>query len=67
MRTNCLDPAHYGCRADLSWNAMLRHTKCTLDLNSDPEMFSLIDLGIRGGVDDLTSARTGQQPLHEDV
>ena len=43
----------------LSWDAMLRHTNCTLDLISDPEMFSIVDVGIRGGVS-MISTRHAQ-------
>ena len=38
---------------------MLRHTNCTLDLISDPEMFSMVDVGIRGGVS-MISTRHAQ-------
>ena len=49
MRNYGLDPAHYVSSAHLSWDAMLRHTNCTLDLISDPEMFSIVDVVFRGG------------------
>ena len=43
-----MDPAHYCTSAHLICVAMLRHTFCTLDLTSDPEMFSMVDAGIPG-------------------
>ena len=45
-----LDPAHYLSSPQLSWDAMLLYTQCHLTLINDPEMFNLIDSGIRGGV-----------------
>ena len=45
-----LDPAHFVSAPQLSWDAMLLHTSCELELISDPEIFNLIDRGIRGGV-----------------
>ena len=45
-----VDPAHYVSSPQLSWDAMQLYTKCELTLISDPEMFTMIDGGIRGGV-----------------
>lgn len=45
-----LDPAHYVSSPQLSWDAMLLYTKCVVELISDPEMFKMIDNGIRGGL-----------------
>ena len=45
-----LDPAHYVSSPQLSWDAMLLFTGCELEMISDPEIFALIDRGIRGGV-----------------
>ena len=49
-----LDPAHYISAPQLSWDSMLKHTGCNLDLISDPEMYRTIDPGIRGGVSMIT-------------
>ena len=54
-----LDPALYVSSPQMSWDAMLRHTNCTLDFSSDPEMFSMRDAGIRGGVS-INSSRHAQ-------
>ena len=59
MRNYFLDPAHYVSSPQLSSDAMLLHTKCTLDLISDPEMFSMVDAVIRGGVS-MISTRHAQ-------
>ena len=59
MRNHGLDPAHYVSSPHLSWDAMLRHTNRTLDLIPDPEMFSMVDVGIRGGVS-MNSTRHAQ-------
>ena len=45
-----LDPADYVNSPQLIWDAMLRNTHCTLDLISEPEIFSMVDARIRGGV-----------------
>ena len=50
-----LDPAHYVSAPQLSWDSMLKLTKCCLELIHDPEMFSCIDQGIRGGVSMITT------------
>ena len=45
-----LDPSHFVSAPQLSWEAMLRFTGCTLELISDPTMFEMMDRGLRGGV-----------------
>jgi hypothetical protein len=55
FRTVCmkhyqLDPAHYVSAPQLSWDAMLKMTECTLELISDSEMFRLLDGSLRGGI-----------------
>ena len=45
-----LDAAHYLSSPHRSWDAMLKMTGRELDLISDPELFNVIDAGIRGGV-----------------
>jgi hypothetical protein len=45
-----LDPAHYVSSPQLSWDAMLLYTHVKIGLMHDPEMFYMIDSGIRGGV-----------------
>ena len=45
-----LDPEYYVSSQQLSWDAMLRNTNCTFDLITDREMFSMVQVGIRGGV-----------------
>ena len=50
MRNDDLDPALYVSSPLLTWDAMIGQTNCTLDLISDPEMFSMVDDRIRDGV-----------------
>ena len=57
MRNYRLDPAQYVSSPQLSWDAMLLNTNCTLDLISYPELFSMVDAGIRGGVSIISSRR----------
>ena len=45
-----LDAAHYLSSPHLSWDAMLKMTGRELELISDPELFKVVDAGIRGGV-----------------
>ncbi len=45
-----LDPAHYVSAPQLSWDAMLKMTDCSLDLISDSEMFRMLDGSLRGGI-----------------
>ena len=56
MRNYGLDPAHYVSSPQLSWDAMLRHTNCTVDQISNPEMFSMVDVRIRGGVSMISTS-----------
>lgn len=50
MKNYDLDPAHYVSAPHLSWDAMLKSTECKLELLSDPEMYRLLEGGLRGGV-----------------
>lgn len=50
MQNYALDPAHYVSAPHLSWDAMLKSTECKLDLLSDPEMYRMLEAGLRGGV-----------------
>lgn len=45
-----LDPAHYFSSPQLSFDALLKTTRVKLELFSDPDMYSFIEKGIRGGV-----------------
>ena len=50
MRNNLLDPGSNVSSQQLSLHAMLRHTNSTVDLSSNWEIFSMVELGINGGV-----------------
>ena len=45
-----LDPAWYYTSPGLAWDAMLKMTGIELDLLSDPQMYLMIENGIRGGI-----------------
>ena len=44
------DPADDVSSPRLSWDPMLRHSNCTLDLISEPDMFSMFEVRIPGEV-----------------
>ena len=45
-----LDALYYYTSPGLAWDAMLKHTGIELDLISDPDMYLMVERGIRGGV-----------------
>ena len=45
-----LDPAHFVSAPQMSWDAMLKITGVKLDLIYDPEMYKVIESGMRGGI-----------------
>ena len=45
-----LDPAYYVSAPQLSWDCMMKMTKCELDLLDDPEMFRMLNSNLRGGI-----------------
>ena len=49
-----IDPAHCVSAPQLSWESMLKLTDREVDLVSDPEIFRMVDRGIRGGVAVIT-------------
>jgi hypothetical protein len=50
LKEYSLDPAHFVSAPMLTWNAMMRTTKCKLDLLTDAEMFATIQNNLRGGI-----------------
>ena len=48
-----LEAFHYYTSPGLAWDAMLKYTKVKLDLISDPDMFHMMEKGIRGGVSSI--------------
>ena len=54
VRNYLVDPANCVSSPKLSWDAMLFFTKCELELIADPEMFHMLDQGLRGGVSMIT-------------
>ena len=54
LRNDQIDPAYYVNSPQLTCDAMLLFTKCELELIADPEMFSMHDIGLRGGVSMIT-------------
>ena len=49
-----LDPAWYFTSPGLAWDAMLKITGVELELMSDPNMYLMIENGIRGGISTIT-------------
>lgn len=45
-----LDPLHSYTSPGLAWQAMLKETKCTIDLLTDIDMILMIESGVRGGL-----------------
>ena len=45
-----LDPCHYFSASGLSWDAMLKMTRVTLEKISDPDKYMFFEQGMRGGV-----------------
>ncbi len=45
-----LDALHYYTTPGLAWDVMLKLTKVEIDLISDPDMYLMIESGIRGGI-----------------
>ena len=54
ISTYKLDPAHYFTAPGLSWDAMLKLTNVKLQLIDDPDMYLMIESGVRGGVSMIT-------------
>ena len=54
METYKLDPAHYFTAPGFSWDSMLKYTGVELDLLDDPDMYLMVESGIRGGVSMIT-------------
>ncbi len=48
-----LDPLHYYIAPGLAWDAMLKYTKIKLDPISDPDMYLMVESGIRGGISSI--------------
>ena len=45
-----LDPCHYFSAPGLSWDAMLKMTRVTLEKINDPDKYMFFEQGMRGGV-----------------
>ena len=50
MENYSLDPAWYYISPGLSWYALLKHSRVSLGLSTDPDVLLLFEKGIRGGV-----------------
>ena len=49
-----LDPAWYFTSPSLAWDAMLKKTKVELELIHEPNMYLMIENGIRGGISTIS-------------
>ena len=50
MKYYDLDPCNYLSAPQLSWDAMLKITRVTLEKISDPDKYMFFEQGMRGGV-----------------
>ncbi len=48
-----LEALHFYTAPGLAWNAMLKITKVELDLILDPDMYLMVESGIRGGISSI--------------
>ncbi len=49
-----MEAFYYYTAPGLAWDAMLKITKVEIDLISDPDMYLMIERGIRGGISTIT-------------
>ncbi len=49
-----LDALHYYTAPGLAWDAMLKITEVEINLISDPDMYLMLEKGIRGGISTIT-------------
>ncbi len=49
-----LDALHYYTVPGLTWDVMLKITEVEIDLISDPDMYLMVERGIRGGISTIT-------------
>ena len=59
MENYSLDPAWYYTSPGLSWDALLKHSRVSLELLTDPDILLLFEKGIRGGIS-MISNRFGK-------
>ena len=59
LSTYKLDPAWYYTLQGYSWDALLKSTKVSLELITDPDMYLFIEKGLRGGIS-MVSQRHAQ-------
>jgi hypothetical protein len=50
MKHYGLDPAHYYTAPGMSWDALLKKTKVSLELLTDIDMHLFFEKGLRGGI-----------------
>ena len=65
-KTYGLDALHYYTSPGLAWDAMLKYTEVELDLISDPNMYLMIEKGIRGGVSSIMKRYSKSNHKHLD-
>ncbi len=53
-KTYRLEALHYYTSSGLAWDAMLKITEVEIDLILDPDMYLMIESGIRGGISTIT-------------
>lgn len=50
-----LDPAHFYTSPGLAWSAALKISKCRLHLITDPDMYLFVEMGMRGGISQISN------------
>ena len=67
LSTLGLDPAYYVSGPQLSWDCMMKMTRCQLTLLNDPEMFNVLNANLRGGITMITKryAKANNKYLHD--
>ncbi len=62
-----LDALHYYTAPGLAWDTMLKITEVEIDLISDPDMYLMVERGIRGGISSIMKryARANNKYLND--
>jgi len=62
-----LDPAHFYTSPELRWQACLKMSRAELQLLTDPDMYLLIEEGLRGGISMISNRYSKANSLYMEV